>query len=214
MYTSKTTALLLEKTCDKKYINYLGKMQHPEYVIEYIASYYLLILKKINHLGLLQFFEQDGHSFEPYTSPCVYPHSLNPDIEAWELFLHSLYYCYSIKNFKHNKNLFLIYNYFNNLNFKIEEIKEIKFCEYCKISCLTKTGHCSNCQSHVEQYENFYYIHEDMKKNILKNEKYLYQNLNTFNNYIIEFVYYNLKDKYDLKYLYQTFQISKKSNEF
>tara|TARA_B100000073_G_scaffold171121_1_gene141458 strand:- start:240 stop:896 length:657 start_codon:yes stop_codon:yes gene_type:complete len=194
MKTINSTILFLSYSSNTDYLNYLGNLNNKIYIVEYIASYYHLILKKMNSLGLLQFFEQDGHSFKPYYVNHTYPLSLNEDTEAFDLFIKSLLYSYKINFFKKNKDLIIIYNFFNNLNFKIEKQEETVFCDYCKISVINEIDVCNSCQRHIEQNNDFYYLSRKMKNSILENERYFYKNIDLFNQIISDFVYYNLKD--------------------
>lgn len=215
MFTNECTLELLSKCSNKQYINYLGKMDSNKNIVEYIASYYSLILKKINHLGLLQFFEQDGHSFDPYTANCTYPLSLDPDTEAFELFLTSLSYVNTIRTFEQNEKILNIYNFFNNLNFKIEKIEETSFCSNCKHSVITPTKHCNVCHESIANLIPHFYLSNKMQKNIKKQEKYLYYNINEFNTIIVNLVYFNLKEHYpDLKKNYDKFKLIINSDLF
>jgi hypothetical protein len=207
------TLLFLEKSCDSQYINYLGRMNDNDMIIEYIASYYLLILKKMKESGLMQFFEQDGHSFSPYYNSHGYPLSLNEDTEAFKLFIKSLLYCSINKKFSHNKNLIEIYNFFNNLNFKIEKNEIILFCRKCKYSCLTNSEHCNTCHQHIKQPTPLYYLSNEIEKNIKKQDVLLYKKLNYYNLYIINFVYFNLKSR-NLKEHFNKFNLSENITNF
>ena len=195
MKTIDATISFLAYSSNTDYLNYLGNLNNKTYIVEYIASYYHLILKKMNSLGLLQFFEQDGHSFQPYYVNHTYPLSLNEDTEAFDLFIKSILYASKLNSFKKNKNLIIIYNFFNNLNFKIEKQEETVFCDYCKVSVINEIDVCNSCQRHIKQNNNHYYLNKKMKKNILENQGYFYKNIDFFNQIISDFVYYNLKNE-------------------
>lgn len=218
MKTIDSTISFLAYSSNTDYLNYLGNLNNKTYIVEYIASYYHLILKKMNSFGLLQFFEQNGHSFFPEHNNEIYPLSLNEDTEAFDLFIKSLLYMHKIKSFKNNKDLIIIYNFFNNLNFKIEKQEETVFCDYCKISVINEIDVCNSCQKYIRQDNIHYYLTEDMKKNILKNQRYFYKNIDFFNQIISDFVYYNLKDEYSnlnkLTHYYNKINYIKKISNF
>lgn len=215
MITIESTILFLSKASDNQYINYLGRVHEKRYIVEYIASYYYLILKKMNYFGLLQFFEQDGHSFEPYTNNDAYPYCLNDDTEAFELFIQTLLYSSRMNSFKNNKNLIIIYNFFANLCFKIEKEENTVFCDFCKISVINDCHVCTSCQTYIKQDNIHYYLSKKMKKNILENQRYFYQNMDFFNKTISDFVYFNLKEyNPELEKYYNQINYVKKLSDF
>lgn len=195
MKTTISTISFLSCSSNINYVNYLGKLDKKIHIVEYIASYYHLILKKMNFHGLLQFFEQDGHSFTPDYTNQTYPLSLNNDTEAFDLFIKSLLYSSKMNYFNKNKDLIIIYNFFNNLNLKIEKQEIVNFCNHCKISVLNDMNACTSCQKHIEQNNYHYYLSREMKENILEKKVYFYENIDFFNQIISDFVYYNLKDE-------------------